>query len=228
MIKSSFTKIYLVGLLISVSLTINSQTEGFDEIRWKREKIASGLVWKSAHTVLRDSIPQNINMLIINLHKRRISLSYNPLKNIILSKQAETAEAIAAVNAGFFNIKDGGSVTYLRTGGLILDSDTARKWTRNSNMNGSLLIDKKGDVAIAAARTNKWYDDHTEFTEVLVTGPLLLAGSEKVKLPSTPLAINKHPRTAIGIVRNKRLIIITLDGRTDQAAGMTLDELPTC
>ena len=84
---------------------------------------------------------------------------------------------------------------------LILDSDTARKWTRNSNMNGSLLIDKKGDVTIVAAMTNKWYDNHTEFTEVLVTGPLLLAGSERVKLPSTPLAINKHPRTAIGIVR---------------------------
>ena len=84
----------------------------------EKEKIASGLVWKSAHTVLRDSISQNINMLIINLHKRSISLSYNPLKNIILSKQADAADAIAAVNAGFFSIKDGGSVTYLRTGGI--------------------------------------------------------------------------------------------------------------
>ena len=77
-----------------------------------------------------------------------IALSYDPWKNVVLSKQAEVAGAIAAVNAGFFNIKDGGSVTYIRTGGIISDSDTAKKWTRNANMNGSLLVDKRGTVII--------------------------------------------------------------------------------
>ena len=156
---------------------INCQITGFDNIKWNQERIAPGLMWKSAHTLLYDSIPQNINILIVNTNKRVISLSYVPGKNIVLSKQAEDAGALAATNAGFFNVRDGGSVTYIRTGGQILDSDTAKSWTRNANMTGSLLEDKEGHVTIEGAYSNNWYDSHPEYTEVLVTGPLLLKGN---------------------------------------------------
>jgi hypothetical protein len=145
---------------------INCQIAGFDNIKWEREKIAPGLKWKSAHTLLNDSIPQNINILIVNTNKRILSLSYEPGKNIVLSKQAEDAGALAATNAGFFNIRDGGSVTYIRTGGQILDSDTAKKWTRNANMTGSLLSDKEGHIIVGRAYSNSWYDSHPEYTEV--------------------------------------------------------------
>jgi exopolysaccharide biosynthesis protein len=223
--KTVTLRIILLTILLYNSYDLISQISGFNRIKWAREKIAPGLTWKSAHTLLNDTIPQNINILIINTNKRVIALSYKPGKNNILSKQAEDAEALAAVNAGFFNIKDGGSVTYIRTGGQITESDTANKWTRNANMNGSLLIDKEGHVIIDKSYTNKWYDSHPEYAEVLVTGPLLLKGSTITQLPPTPLVINKHPRTVIGKKGNHRIVLVTLDGRTDQAAGMTLVEL---
>lgn len=102
--------------LIIFSRDINAQLNGFKKISWERDKIAPGLVWKSSHTFLNDTIPQNINILIINLNRRKISLSYNPEKNIIVSKQALAAGALATVNAGFFNIKDGGSTTMCISG----------------------------------------------------------------------------------------------------------------
>lgn len=205
--------------------TLSAQVEGFSKIKWIREKIAPGLVWKSSHTVLSDTIPQNINILVINLHRRDLSLFYNPTENIIVSKQAVNAAALAAVNGGFFNIKDGGSTTYIKTGGLIIDADTARKWSRNSNMTGSVLIDKKGHVAIDPAMTNSFYNEHPEYRDVLITGPLLITRKGKMQLPSTSLVKNKHPRTAIGKIGNHKIILVTLDGRTDQARGVTLDEL---
>ena len=223
--KSSTFRIILLTILLYNSYDLNAQITGFNKIRWERERIAPGLMWKSTHTLLNDSIPQNINILIVNTNKRVISLSYEPGKNIVLSKQAEDAGALAAINAGFFNIRDGGSVTYIRTGGLIADSDTAKRWTRNTNMTGSILEDKEGHVMIDRAYSNNWYDSHQEYTEVLVTGPLLLKGDVKTQLPSTPLVINKHPRTVIGKKGDHRIILVTLDGRTDQAAGMTLAEL---
>lgn len=223
--RASTFRIYLFITLVVFTHGLNAQITGFKKIHWEREKIAPGLIWKSSHTVLNDSIPQNINILIINLHKRDLSLSYNPKKNIIVSKQAEIAGALAAVNAGFFNIRDGGSASYIRTGGLTVDTDTVKKWTRNANMTGSVLIDKNGHVIIDRAKTNSWYNSHPEYPEVLVTGPLLISEKIKTQLPATPLVINKHPRTSIGKRGNHKIILVTLDGRTDQAIGMTLGEL---
>jgi exopolysaccharide biosynthesis protein len=216
--------VLLVNLLVLFS-SLSGQINGFEEIKWETEKIAPGLTWKSTHTSLYDSVPQNINVLIINTNRRNISLSYDPDKNIRVSRQAEKAGAIAAVNAGFFNIKEGGSVTYIKTGGVIVDTDTAKKWTRNANMTGSVLINKNGHVTLTTAKTNSWYDSHPEYAEVLVTGPLLLSEKTKMQLPSTPLVLNKHPRTAIGKKGVHKIVLITMDGRTDQAKGMTLAEL---
>jgi exopolysaccharide biosynthesis protein len=216
---------YCLVTLIVFSGRLTGQITGFNNIKWEREKIAPGLVWKSSHTIINDSIPQNFNVLIINIKKRNISLSNTPGENNILSKQASESDAIAAVNAGFFNIRDGGSVTYIRTGGAITDLDTAKIWSRNSNMTGSILVDKQGHVYIERAHPNSWYDIHTEYIEVLVTGPLLLSDNKRMQLPVTPLVVNKHPRTVAGKRGNSKIIIITIDGRTDQAAGMTLNEV---
>jgi exopolysaccharide biosynthesis protein len=218
-------KIFLTLSLFLWSHVLYSQTEGFSKIKWERKKIAPGLVWKSSHTLIQDSIPQNINLLIINLQKRKLLVSYDPSGNIVVSKQAGTARALAAVNAGFFNIKDGGSVTYIRTGGIISDADTAKKWSRNNNMTGSILIDKRGHIKIDSSHMNSWYDSHPEYPDVLLTGPLLLTADKKPELPRTSLVTVRHPRTALGKCGNNKVILITLDGRTDQSKGMTLAEL---
>lgn len=222
--KTIYNIVFLFVLLAFVG-NLSGQTANFHQIKWKREKIAPGLIWESSHTVLKDTVLQNINILIINLHKRKISLLYNPKKNTILSRQASSVGALAAVNAGFFNMKDGGSFAYIKTGGLIVDTDTAKKWTRNSNLNGAVLIDKRGHVTIDHVKMNNWYDIHKEFQDVLVTGPLLIERREEMQLPATPLVMNKHPRTVIGKKGNHKIMLVTLDGRTEQARGMRIVEL---
>jgi len=213
----------LLTLLISFSL--HAQVKGFEKIKWQKEKIAPGVIWKSSHTIIDDTIPQNINILIVNTRKRDISILYNPEKNIKTSIQASEASAIAAVNAGFFNVKDGGSVTYIKVNGLIVDSDTAKKWKRVPNMNGSIAIDTDGNVHISKAMENSWYDSKKEYRDALVTGPLLVHDKTKAILPQTSLVTARHPRSCIGMIGRQKIVLLTLDGRTDQAAGMTLLQL---
>lgn len=208
-----------------ILLPSDAQIAGFGKVRWNRERIAPGLIWKSSHTFLNDTIPQNINALLVNLKKRTLHIQYDNTKNSPVSKQASGTGAIAAVNAGFFNIKDGGSVTYVRTDGMIVDTDTASKWKRNSNMTGAVLITGDNRVTIRRSMPNGWFDAHTEFEDVLVTGPLLLKDGKEVGMPETSLVIMKHPRTAAGLITDKKLLLITLDGRTPEAYGMTLPEL---
>lgn len=216
---------FLITILISLSGEIIAQVESFKKIRWEKEKIASGLVWKSGHAILFDSVPENINILIVNLRRREIHIQYDPAKNIPASKQAASANARAAVNAGFFNVKNGGSVTYVRAGGKIADSDTSKKWSRNANMTGSVLIKNGREMYIRKSMTNTWYDSHPEYDDVLVTGPLLVEDAGPVQLPETSLVKTRHPRTAIGTKNMTKVLLITLDGRTNEAAGMTLNEL---
>ena len=220
--------IIILGLIIYLVATtddLNGQTDGFNKIRCNREKVFPGLLWKSSHTDLPGTGPQNINILIVNTRKREIALQYNPDKNLPVNLQVDPTNIIAAINGGFFNIKDGGSVTYIRTEGRIQESDTAIKWRRNSNMNGSLLIGLNGRIFIEKAHPNQWYDDHEEFPEVLLTGPLLLQDKKETILPETSLVTVKHPRTGIGVRGRSHILLVTVDGRTESAAGMTLDEL---
>jgi exopolysaccharide biosynthesis protein len=212
-------------LLLFLPVVLYGQIDGFEKVKWQREKIAGGLVWKSAHTTFNDTIPQNINILIVSNRRRNISLVYSPQKNITTSEMASGSKGIAAVNAGFFNIKNGGSQTYIKTSGRIVDSDTASKWPRVENMSGSIIIDTTGRIFIMEARPNGWYDSCRDCRDALVTGPLLLYHGKRVRLPETSIVVNRHPRTCIGIEKNGRVILLTLDGRTDQAVGMTLVRL---
>ena len=218
-------KLFQLLLIFIIYHPLFSQIENFNKIRWERERIAPGLILKSTHTYFEDTIPQNINILIVNLHKRKISISYNPKENTPTSKQALAARAIAAINAGFFNIKEGGSATYIKIEGKIADSDTANKWPKSINMTGAIVFDTEGHISIIQAMTNSWFDSHPEFPEVLVTGPLLLKNKQKTLLPQTLLVITRHPRTSIGIINRHKVVMITLDGRTPESQGMTLLKL---
>lgn len=215
----------LIQILLFVTISSYSQSGNYGKIRWDKEKIAPGLKWIYSHTRIDDSIPQNINILEIKLTKRNLRILYTPDKNIPVCKQASEANVIAAVNGGFFNIKDGGSTTYVRTRGKITDGDTAKKWSRNANMTGSVIITADGVISIGKAESNGWYNKHAEYEDVLVTGPLLIQDKKNVKLDPTSLVITRHPRTAIGITGKKKVILITLDGRTPEARGMSLFEL---
>jgi exopolysaccharide biosynthesis protein len=92
-------------------------------------------------------------------------------------------------------------------------------------MNGSVIVDTAGNVHITKAMENSFYDSQKNFRDVLITGPVLLKDKKKVALPQTSLVINSHPRSCIGIINRNKIILLTLDGRSDQAAGMTLMKL---
>lgn len=211
--------------ILTSSADLCAQLPGFKNIRWTRNKVSSGLVLKSSHTRLDSLGAQNINILLVNLRRREISLQYDSGKNSTVDNQASPTDAIAAVNGGFFNIRDGGSNTYIRIDGNIQEKDTAKSWRRNANWNGSVLISIRGKLFLEESHINKWYDDHATFPDVLLTGPLLLKDNRKAVLPETSLVKVRHPRTAIGARGRNRVLLVTIDGRTESAAGMTLAEL---
>jgi exopolysaccharide biosynthesis protein len=225
MTKKNFNLTLLLAVFIFSSTSLIAQKSSPLPIKWEKEKIAKGIIWKHTHQIIEDTLLQNINMLVINTRVRDISLGYDPSKNVPTYEQAEAAGAIVAVNGGFFNVRDGGSVTYIRMNGEIVDSDTAARWKGNPNFNGAVMIDAAGKVSITKDMLNSWFDTHPEYQYVIVTGPLLIEDRSIAALPESSLVKTRHPRTSIGKRGKRKVILLTVDGRTPQSAGMTLHEL---
>ena len=174
---------------------------------------------------------QNIHILAIPLEdlksKYNLDIAWSDSIKHTCSSFAENSGAIATINAGFFNVKEGGSVTYLEYEN---ERVARRSWRgdthpdQKTNMNGALILGNSGEIVIEKARTSYEYiNSHLE-KWVLVTGPLLIQDGAKTQLLAGGFVDNHHPRTAVGIT-NEKLLLITVDGRHSKAKGMTLPEL---
>ena len=130
---------------------------------------------------------------------------------------------MAAVNAGYFNVKTLGPSTFVRVGGRTVAATEAREEFR---VNGVVAI--KGRrvriepyVPADDARLARRYRD------ALAAGPLLLCRGEALSYADREGGFwGRHPRSVVGVTRQGEAVMIVVDGRfPGQAAGMTIGEL---
>lgn len=193
--------------------------------RWRREKLAPGLEWRHTRTSRLYQSRQNINVLKVDTRRRQIALAFvtdTVLRTSWLA-QADSA-ALAAVNAGFFKIREGrGSATYLRVRGRTIDDLPAQGYP---HLNGALILHEQGAPGIEYAQPNAVYNARPADETILVTGPvLLLQGEEQPLKQISDFVALRHPRTCLCVLPRGRVLLVTVDGRHAEAAGMTLPEL---
>lgn len=213
----------MVGFLLSQP-AVFGQIPGFEKVEWKTEEVASGITWKHAHTTELLNVAQNINVLEIDTRKREVTLVYDKDKNRITSEMSREAKALASVNGGFFDMKQGGSESYIKVDGSVPDKDTL-KWRPFPRYTGALIITTKGGVIIEKKGDHKAYTANRKYDDVLITGYLLMDDGAKVRLPDDAFVTKRHPRTCLGLISRHKIILVTVDGRSDQADGMNLNEL---
>ncbi|HRD81344.1 MAG: phosphodiester glycosidase family protein [Saprospiraceae bacterium] len=192
---------------------------------WHSETIDKGLVWKN---VLADSLyghRQYLNLLEVDMRRFRAELVFRTDSLVRTSRQAADAGATAAVNAGFFDTKAGGSVTLMKVGGRIINVSRPKHVQEQSEiLRGAWLSDRRGRAWIAAAAADSVYFSKKYYT-VLLTGPLLIQNGERVALADRPFNTNRHPRTCACTTTSDTLLLLTVDGRSTESHGMSLPEL---
>lgn len=211
-------------LLCCVSLAASAQNAkdslSVVDKDWKTEKIAKGVVWKQGHfTDLFDS-EQEINYVEVDLKKlaKRVHLAADPEVLKTTGAFAEENRALVAINGGFFDVKNGGAVDYIRVDGKVVNP------TRNKSAraNAVLTLHKK-KISIQAATSENTEQSTAE--NVMLSGPLLVLNGNSIALESNPFNSNRHPRTAMAVQKNRKLILMVVDGRNSKAHGMSLMEL---
>lgn len=174
---------------------------------------------------------QKITILKLNkqfLKKHSIDLAYvnDSLKLQTLSTIGKNNNAIVAINGGFFNMDEGGSVTFLEKNDVTISTTKpeTKKWSQPTNrVNGVVLLNTKNKLKIEK-KSDEFYRNSNKEKFVLRAGPVLIYENKMEKLDSTNFSVKRHPRSAICTSKN-HVILLAIDGRQDKADGMTLIEL---
>lgn len=175
--------------------------------------------------------PQNIHILEFDLDEMGVlfetDIAWSDSILITTSYFAESHQSLAAINGGFFNIKNGGAVTYLEYHGKQVSN---RSWRgdlppgQKTNMNAALILTTDGELKIEEIRSSTEYLNSDEEQWVMTAGPMLIQSGIKSELLNGSFTTKKHPRTCIALTTNS-LLLITIDGRHEEARGASLTEL---
>jgi exopolysaccharide biosynthesis protein len=225
---SATLKPFLLILFILVhQLGIAQHNQVEEQIRngrWEIHIINKGAIWKYHHFDDLFNSKQSINILDIDLNNDKVVINIPHIGSGFLktSAMAEQAGAFAAVNGSFFNTKIGGSVVFFRKNEKILKHASEDFPTYRDN--AGFAIDSLGQALIITKPEKGWELSKYPST-ILSSGPLLVYNGKPVPQASQNFNTNRHPRTAIGITKDNHLIAVTIDGRTSQAHGMTMEQL---
>ncbi len=222
----------------------------FKKAAWESVKIAKGLTWQHFHFNNKQlfNSNQNINVLKVKNKNRKIRKMFVSAGDslVLTSVLAQQNEALVAVNGSFFDVKQGGAVDFIRIEGQILDTTRLTKGERTGHQKSAMAFTvNQLEILKADSADLKWagidskWDEKLDFSDVMVTGPLLLWQGENAPLSSkgSPMDTgvhsdskiafndNRHPRTCACVTEKKEMILMTVDGRTAESQGVSLPEL---
>jgi len=202
------------------------------KVKWKKQKVEKGVIWKQAHFNDLYEAQQEINILEVDLRKKNINIDFAGLASglKVTSDFVKEENAIGGINGSYFDMKNGGSTTFFKIDNKVINEGRTLSGSKpDVRLNGAITIDTdvKGkeiiDILEGTVSDHLW-PTKIEASNVMVCGPLLIMNDTLVTMLKNPFNNNRHPRSAVAISGNK-LILITVDGRNNQAYGMSLPEL---
>jgi outer membrane protein assembly factor BamB/exopolysaccharide biosynthesis protein/Icc-related predicted phosphoesterase len=210
-----------VSLQAFAQTNVEDVSKIISETNWNGKKITENIVLKQAQIEIFDS-KQSISILEIKPNSNT-RLAINDVSDTLIttSQLCKQVDAVAGVNASFFDMKNGGSVDFVRVNGDIL-----HRHTRLSQMNNAALaIYKWGVQILERDTTDAEWEYNINCENVMVAGPLIMKNGLPAKLQKTAFNENRHPRTFVATKTDGNVLFVVVDGRNANAAGMSINEL---
>lgn len=206
------------GQTVSDSLAIVSA-------QWKIESPQKGIIHKYVSIPQLYQVPQSISLIEIDPGaglKVGVSVSDKMRET---SRMASEQGAIAAINGSYFDMKRGNSVCFLKVDRQVVDTTTLGEFARR--VTGAVSI-RKGKMKIISwnRQIEKQYKGKKGI--VLASGPLMLKDGRYCdwSLCEKDFIRTKHPRSAVALTKDGKILFITVDGRFPKhAGGVSIPEL---
>ena len=236
--------LFILSSCTSPSKILKSVNTRFPDNPGKVDRLAKGVFWMSwlgKDTVLNRM--ESINALVINLDVAPISYDFSWFNNQrrTLSYVADSTLAIAAVNSGYFEwLEDGGYVTFHKSKGEInqevtIPNNHIRFWKHQS----AFIQNGENNFSIIQGNQDLYRNLSSE--NIISGAPLLISDGvpvgkyfvkqkegDKSHLPGEHPERHQAgygPRMAFATTPNRRLILLSVDGRSPLAQGINAEEL---
>ncbi len=223
----SYFLIALLYFFTSCPLFAQSDSIAVVKAPWTKQKITSGVTLKT-HWFNNNLFGSNQNVSILEIKPKKhlmLDLGYDPRVLIKTSDFGKSANAIAALNGTFFDMTNGGSTQFIRSDGVIINETHLPKSGVREPRQNSALVFNHGRLSIAKWTGDPAWEKSLAGEDVMVGGPLLVLNGQMDDLESNSFNTTRHPRSAVAITKNGRVLFITVDGRNENSTGMSLSEL---
>lgn len=222
-------KTTLIGLLFLLSCALQAQVlaPAISEVKLPQavqtDSIYRGITHYLYESKLFD-LPQSINVLEIDADQASvfIDFSYVDSSRVRTSEMAENEGAIAAINGTFFNMAKGGSVCFFQVEGEVISK--SQEGMNDFTDNGAVAVNLYGYMEITERPDEGWEYDKN-YSSMMASGPVLMIDKKIRQYEEKSFITRRHPRTAVGIREDGSWIWVTVNGRNEKAAGMSIPEL---
>lgn len=248
MIKVAFI---LISLL-SVNHLVHAQNDSLHVVQasWNTKKLSKGVSWKSTHFDNKELFGSNqyIHLITIGPNAKQQLRVVHSDSLEKTSQLAQTHHALAAINGSFFKMRGADpdyhpelkgvpkkepakldhnrSVVYLRErDSLIAPNVPDKDRIRKRHMQGSIAINGRDFFIVKGDSTNLQSEENIVAHDVLSTGPVMLINGQALPIPNDAFCNDRHPRTAMGEKEDGTIVLLVVDGRAKESAGMSIPEL---
>lgn len=216
---------WLCGLAFPLSGQTTADSVAIVSAQWKITVSSDGLVHKRAFVPSLYNGPQHINLVEIPAG-RKLHFGVGVSEKMIpISRMAGERQALAAINGSFYDMGKGNSVCYLQLGKEVIDTTTTEEF--KLRVTGAVYTHKKKLRILPWSREIE-KNFRKKKGAVLASGPLLLEDGKNCSwtMCDSSFIATKHPRSAVFTTRDKKTVLITVDGRAKgKAAGVSIPEL---
>ncbi len=180
---------------------------------WAEEEVGVGVLLRRHAFGELFGDPQSVAVLELRAGTRLDVVQGAPRART--SQLAVGFGGVAGVNGGFFNTKTGAPIGLIQVDGasVVPASEVQRSGQ------SAFGVDARNRVQVREVPPGIW----TGVEDALGGSALLVENGREVSWENA----KRHPRTVLGVRRDGTVLLVCVDGRTPQAAGMSYAELST-
>ncbi len=212
-----------------IALAQNPDSVTFVNAKWQKQRVASKTKLITHHFDQKNLFLANQQISYLEVKNKGkaplFSLGYEVKELKKTDVFGQENKAIAAINGTFFDIKNGGSVDFIKADGKIINPNRLEKNNKRARHQQAAIVINRGKLSLKKWDGTAQWEENLSDEEVMLSGPLLVFDQQDQALDTAAFNRLRHPRSAIGIKPNGRVILLTVDGRHENSAGLSLFEL---
>lgn len=246
-------KLILFLLFLNLAVQAIGQTDSatIAGTHWTKKKLIKGVTWKAFHFTGNAVFGANENINIIEISpsskKARLVVGYSDSLQTT-SSLAKSNHALAAINGSFFKMRGADpdynaklkavpkkepakldrnrSIVYLRVRDSLISPQVFTKDSIRRRHQQGVVAMRDREVFILKADTSTLaWEGSLQAHDIMSSGPVLLIANRRQRIPNDAFCNDRHPRTAVGRKADGTVVLLVVDGRAAESAGMSIPEL---